>query len=127
MSVAGAVLAALLPVGGLVVAGCAPETDQAGSATRGAATDTVTVYEAVRGGYRLAAVSAAVPARPEGKSSDSDALVARDQQLAWTVVVNSKAALGAPPFAPVVVQDGSGLRWRPIRPDDSFLPPGPPY
>lgn len=58
---------------------------------------------------------------------DQGALDARDQQLAWTVIVNDKARFSAPPFPEVVVRDGSGETWDPIQPDDSYLPPGEEY
>lgn len=53
---------------------------------------------------------------------DQQALAARDQQLAWTIIANS-TDLPGPPFPQVVVHDGSGVTWD-ISPDDSFLPAG---
>lgn len=55
---------------------------------------------------------------------DQEALDVRDQQIAWTIIVSSKAILAEPPFPEIVVHDGSGETWDPIDPDDSFLPPG---
>lgn len=54
------------------------------------------------------------------------ALRARDQQLAWTILVNSKAELPRPPFPPVVVHDGPNT-WEPIIADNEYLPPGDHY
>lgn len=54
---------------------------------------------------------------------DQEALDARDQQIAWTIIVNSKATLPKPPFPEIVVHDGSGETWEPIDPDSSYLPP----
>lgn len=54
---------------------------------------------------------------------DQEALAARDQQIAWTIIVNSKATLPGPPFPEIVVHDGSGQTWDPIEPDGSYLPP----
>lgn len=58
---------------------------------------------------------------------DQGALEARDQQLAWTIIVNDKARFSAPPFPKLVVRDGSGENWDPIHPDDTYLPPGADY
>lgn len=58
---------------------------------------------------------------------DQGALDARDQQLAWTLIVNDKPAFPAPPFPEVVVRDGSGETWDPIEPDGSYLPTGEEY
>lgn len=58
---------------------------------------------------------------------DQGALDARDQQLAWTLIVNDKARFPAPPFPEIVVRDGSGETWDPIDPDDTYLPPGDEY
>lgn len=54
---------------------------------------------------------------------DQEALAARDQQIAWTIIVNSKATLPEPPFPEIVIHDGSGQAWDPIDPDGSYLPP----
>ena len=53
---------------------------------------------------------------------DQEALAVRDQQIAWTIIVNSKAAFPEPPFPEIVVHDGSGMTWEPIDPDSSYLP-----
>lgn len=54
---------------------------------------------------------------------EPEALYARDQQLAWTIIRNSKSELPRSPLPEIVVHDGSGLTMDPIEPDASFLPP----
>ena len=55
---------------------------------------------------------------------DQEALDARNQQIAWTIIVSSKTTLAGPPFPEIIVRDGSGETWDPITSDGSYLPPG---